>query len=413
MSRRFGFYADRVVTCDPSRTDASNPTGAITNAALVVDDGMVAYVGPRASAPEGTKYSDLGPELVTPGLVDAHTHAAWVGSRHAEYGIRMAGGDYRAIAAAGGGILSSHRAIAGTTLDGLVHTLTARLERMASLGVTSVEVKSGYGLTPELELLQLRAIDRVRREPKVPHVVPTFLALHAIPEAARADRDAYVRGQVDLVETVAREGLARFVDAYVDANAFTVDEARRLGLAARAHGLGVRLHVGQFADVGGVALAAELGARSADHLEHLGPADATTLAAAGVHTVLLPTASFTLGQAPPDVAALRRAGARFVVASDANPGTAPTESLPLAMALAVRSYGLTPAETLIAATRNAARSLELTDDTAPAAGMLREGGRADFVVWDLPHEDALVQPWGTSRTERVFRDGRVIYKARA
>jgi imidazolonepropionase len=387
-----GFAAKRVATCDPER-------GTFDDGAVVLEHDRILYVGPRAGAPAAAPLVDLGDRLITPGLVDAHTHACWVGSRHAEYAVRMAGGDYRDIASAGGGILSTHRAVAAATEEALTDALVARLRRMASLGVTTVEVKSGYGLEPVHERKQLRAIARAAGQTGVPSVVPTFLALHALPPSA--DRDAYVaRVARELVPEVAREGLARFVDAYVDANAFTVDEAREVGDAARACGLGVRLHVGQFADVGGAELAARLGAASVDHVEHVSPAGIEALARARTCAVLLPVASFTLAQPPPPVRALRDAGVRLVVASDANPGTAPTESLPLAMALAVRAYGLTPEEALLGATRHAAASLGLVD-----RGVLREGARADVVAWDLPHEDALVQPWGVAKTHTVVLGG--------
>jgi imidazolonepropionase len=387
-----GVAAKRVVTCDAA-------VGVVEDGAVVYEDGRVVYVGPRAGAPAGVELVDAGDRVVTPGLIDAHTHACWVGSRHAEYAVRMAGGDYRDIAKAGGGILSTHRAIAAATEDALAEALVARLGRMASLGVTTVEVKSGYGLEPALERTQLRAIARAAKAAGAPAVVPTFLGLHALPPGA--DRAAYVaRVARELVPEVAREGLARFVDAYVDANAFTVDEARAVGQAARAAGLGVRLHVGQFADVGGAELAAELGAASVDHVEHVSPAGIAALARASVSAVLLPVASFTLGQAPPPVAAFRDAGVRLVVASDANPGTAPTESLPLALALAVRSYGLSPDEALFAATVDAAASLGLDD-----RGVLRAGARADIVVWDLPHEHAIVQPWGVAKARSVIVAG--------
>ncbi len=321
----------------------------------------------------------------------------------------MAGGDYRAIAAAGGGIASSHRAVAAATEDELADMLGARLGRMAQLGVTSVEVKSGYGLEPEHEMKQLAAIARAGRRSDLPFVVPTYLALHALPEWARTRRAEYVdRVVTSMVPEVARMHLAKFVDAYVDENAFTTAEARGVGEAARAHGLGVRLHIGQFADIGGAQLCAELGARSADHLEHLDDDGAASLAAAGTHAVLLPVASFTLAQPPPPIAKLRAHGVPLVVASDANPGTAPTESLPLAMAFAVRLYGLTPDDAILGATRNAASSLDLVD-----RGVLRVGARADFVVWDLPHEHAIIQPWGASRTREVTRDGVVIYRVAA
>ncbi|HEX8794282.1 MAG TPA: imidazolonepropionase [Polyangiaceae bacterium] len=393
MSAR-GFAALRVVTCD-----GAQGLGVIEDGAVVFDGARITYVGPRTGAPAGVPLEDVGDRVVTPGLVDAHTHACWAGSRHAEYAVRMAGGDYRDIQRAGGGILSTQHAVAAASEQELTSALVARLGRMRSLGVTTVEVKSGYGLTAEHERKQLAAIARAAQAPGVPAVVPTLLALHALPPGV--DRAAYVDGVArELVPEVAREGLARFVDAYVDANAFTADEARRVGEAARAHGLGVRLHVGQFADVGGAELAASLAAASVDHLEHVSPAGIEALARAGVHAVLLPVASFTLKQEPPPIAALRAAGIPLVVASDANPGTAPTESLPLAIAGGVRAYGLTPDEAIAGATRAAAQSLGLDD-----RGVLRAGARADLVVWDLPHEHAIVQPWGVPKTHAVVIAG--------
>lgn len=402
-----GIAARRLVTCDPARATEAEPLGVLEDAAILFDERSVSFVGPRSEV-SGARLLDVGDCLVTPGLVDAHTHAAWVGSRHDEYVLRMAGADYRTIAEAGGGIVASQRAVAAATEDEILETTARRLGRMARMGVTTCEVKSGYGLEPEEELKQLRAIGRAAAREDLPFVVPTFLALHAIPLSARAARDHYVLRATSLVADVAEAGLAVFVDAYVDQNAFTTEEARLVGERARAVGLGLRMHVGQFADVGGAELAAELGARSCDHLEHVGPRGIDAMAAAGTAAVLLPTASFTLGQTPPPVEALRDAGVSLVVATDANPGTAPTESLPLAMALAVRLYGLTPAEALLGATRAAAASLGLFGGTARPRGVLAAGARADVVVWDLPHEHALVQPWGVPMARTVIRDGRVI-----
>lgn len=395
------WFAPRLVTCDPARATAADPLGTIDDGAVIVEAGRVVWVGPRAEAPPADDAFVETSGLLTPGLVDAHTHAAWVGSRHAEYALRMAGGDYRAIAAAGGGIASSARAVAAASEDAIAEVLAGRLARMARLGVTCVEVKSGYGLEPDQERKQLRAIARAAKRGDLPAVVPTFLALHALPPGA--DRTAYVAEATRLVSEIARDGLARFVDAYVDANAFTVDEARGLAAEAKRTGLGVRMHVGQFADVGGAELCAEVGALSADHLEHVGARGIEALAGANVSAGLLPTASFTLGQSPPPVAALRAAGVPIVVASDANPGTAPTESLPLAMALAVRLYGLSPAEAILGATRVAAESLGERD-----RGRIAVGSRADLVLWHLPHEIGLIQPWGTGQAKHVVRDGAVI-----
>lgn len=406
-----GIRSRRLVTCDPARATATDPLGVVEDGAVVFDAGRVLFAGPAVDAPGEVVLEDCGDRVITPGLVDAHTHAAWAGSRHDEYALRMSGATYTAIAQSGGGIQSTQRAVAATSESDLARELGARLARMATLGVTTVEVKSGYGLVPEEEKKQLRAIAEARSFEGLPHVVPTLLALHALPDSAKANRDHYVlRMATELVPEAHANGWAEFVDAYVDAHAFRVDEARLLGETAVRLGLGVRLHVGQFEDVGGAELAAELGAHSADHLEHVSEAGIGALARAGVAAVLLPIASFTLGQRPPPIGALRDAGVRLVVASDANPGTAPSESLPFAMALAVRLYGLSPAEAILGATRHAAASLT-RDPDAPPRGFLRAGAHADLVVWDLPHETAMIQPWGTSKAREVIRGGRVIASA--
>jgi imidazolonepropionase len=403
-----GIAAKRIVTCDAARATPDNPLGAVEDAAILYDEHSISWIGPRSAAKDA-EIVDYGDRVVTPGLVDAHTHAAWVGSRHTEYALRMVGADYRAIAVSGGGILSTHRAVIKATEDALYAELAARLSRMAELGVTTVEVKSGYGLTPDGERKQLRAIARARSDARLPNVVATYLALHALPESAARQRDHYVlRAGTAMIQEVAQQKLADFVDAYVDQNAFTVDEARLVCEGAKRAGLGVRLHVGQFADIGGAHLAAEVGAASVDHLEHVDIAGIDALARAGVSATLLPIASFTLRQAAPPVGDLRAAGIPLVVASDANPGTAPSESLPLAMALSLPLYGLTPNEAILGATRHAAAALGLGHGVSRPCGMLAPGARADFVVWDLPHEHAILQPWGLPKTHAVLRGGRAI-----
>jgi imidazolonepropionase len=397
----------RLVTCDSDRATVADPLGVIEDAALIIDGGALHAVGPRAeilACHPGARVVAAG-GVVTPGLVDAHTHAPWMGSRDGEYALRMAGAGYEAVAAAGGGIVASMRAVRAASTEEIAATLRERLRRMASLGVTTVEAKSGYGLDEASERRQLEAVSEAGRALDLPRVVPTYLALHALPPEAGGDRPAYARRvEAEWLPAVAADGLCRFIDAYVDRNAFSIAEARPVLERARALGLGVRLHVGQFADVGGAELAAALGAASADHLEHVGPRGVEAMAQAGVRAVLLPIASFTLKQEPPPIAALRAAGVRLVVASDANPGTAPSESLPLALALAVRSYGLTVAEAILGATREAAASLGLGE----VCGAVRAGLRADLAIWDLPHENAIVQPWGVSRVRCALRDGRAV-----
>jgi imidazolonepropionase len=394
----------RLVTCDPARATAADPLGVLEDAAILVDGALVAEVGPRealAGRYPGAR-GVTAPGVVTPGLVDAHTHAPWVGSRDGEYALRMEGAGYEAIAAAGGGIVASMRAVRAASGEAIARALAGRLRRMASLGVTTVEAKSGYGLDEASERKQLEAVAEVGRDASLPRVVPTYLALHALPPEAGGDRAAYARRVEEAwLPAIASAGLCRFVDAYVDRSAFSVADARGVLRAARELGLGVRVHAGQFADVGAAELAAEVGAASADHLEQVGPAGIEAMARGGVRAVLLPAASFTLKQEPPPVAALREAGVALVVASDANPGTAPSESLPLALALAVRSYGLRVADALLGATREAAASRGRDGVT----GAVRPGLAADLALWDLPHENAVVQPWGVARTACVLRDG--------
>jgi imidazolonepropionase len=406
--KRFVVLADRVATVDPARSTEDNPLGSIEDAGVLVEDGVIRFVGARgdvlARAGDAPIMADGVGGVLTPGLCDAHTHAAFAGSRHAEYAARLGGASYEDIARAGGGILSTRAAVRAATADDLAKTLAQRLDRMARLGVTTVEIKSGYGLDEENEAKQLEVIAAQSRRDDLPRVVATYLALHAIPKEEASRRTAYVDEAVGRVTAFAARGLMRYVDAYVDANAFTAAEAERLGNAARNAGLGIRLHVGQFADVGGAALAARLGAATADHLENVSPADIEALARAGTRAVLLPVASFTLAQAPPPVHQLRSAGVPLVVASDANPGTAPTESLPLALAFAVRLYGLRPDEAISGSTREAAQSLGL----GHRVGILKEGFDADLVLWDLPHEQAIVQPWGTPKTRLVLRQGRQL-----
>ncbi len=264
----------RVVTCDPSRATPADPLGVVVDGAVLLDGPLVADVGPRAAllARHPDARVIAAPGVVTPGLVDAHTHAPWMGSRDGEYAQRMAGAGYEAIAAAGGGIVASMRAVRAASRDAIVAALAARLGRLADLGVTTVEAKSGYGLDEASERKQLEAVAEAGRAAGAPRVVPTYLALHALPPEAGGDRAAYAALVTRaFLPGIAAAGLAAFVDAYVDRDAFSVAQARPLLERARALGLGVRLHAGQFADVGGAELGAELGAASVDHLEHVGP----------------------------------------------------------------------------------------------------------------------------------------------
>lgn len=381
----------RVVTCDAQNT-VYEPGAVAWNGERIV------YVGPAEEAPTDNHVLHH-PGVVTPGLIDAHTHTPWAGTRHHEYVMRVQGASYQELQAAGGGILSTHHAVARVSEAELLAQTIARLRAMRLQGVTTVECKSGYGLLPDLEHKQLLALEAAARTTGLPAVVPTFLGLHAVPKGA--DRKQYVDTVIQVtLPRVAK--LARFVDAYVDEHAFTVEEARRFGAAAKKLGLGVRMHVGQFSDIGAAELAAELGALSCDHLEHLGEAGIRAMASMDVAAVILPTARWVLAQKErPPIEKLRAAGVRLVVASDANPGTAPTQSLPLAMAIALRNDGLTPEEIWQGVTCHAARALGIFERT----GSLEVGKRADIVAWNFAHENALLQPWGTSQAAAVWVAG--------
>jgi imidazolonepropionase len=367
---------------DPQGPDAD--ACPIDDAALVWRGDRIVWVGPAhdlppalASAPDLLRH-DAGGALVIPGLIDAHTHLAFAGWRADEFALRCQGATYQAIAAAGGGILSTARATRAASEADLIAVARARLDAMHRLGVTTVEAKSGYGLTVEDEVKTLRAYRALSDHPVT--VVPTLLAAHALPPEWRHDRDGWLDLITrELIPAVAAEGLATFVDAFVEQGAFTCDEARRVFDAARAHGLTPRLHADQLSDTGGGALAASVHAASADHLEYVSDASLCAMAAAGVIAITLPIATLYLRQPPLDARRCFAAGVAVAVATDFNPGSAPCYHLPWAMTLACVLNYMTPAQALQGATYVAARSLRLRDRGALAPGL-----RPDFALIDAP-----------------------------
>ncbi len=359
--------------------------GAIEDGALAVRGGRIAWVGRRADVPADAaprEHRDGGGRWATPALADCHTHLVFAGDRAAEFEARLRGASYEEIARAGGGILSTVRATRAATEDELVAQARPRLEALANEGVTTVEIKSGYGLDTEAELRMLRAARRVGAAAGV-RVRTTCLALHALPPEYRKDRDAYVRLACDdLLPRVAAEGLADTVDVFCERIAFTREECARVLRCARELGFGVRVHADQLSDGGGAALAAEHGARSAEHLEYTSEEGVAALARAGTVAVLLPGAYVLLRekQAPP-VEALRRHGVAVAIATDCNPGTSPVTSLLAMLPLAAAAFRLTPAECLAGVTRHAARALGLEREL----GTLEVGKVAEFVLWDVDH----------------------------
>lgn len=397
----------RVHTCaGPEDAAPLERLGVIEDGAVGIEDGRIVLVGRAADADASSAKQTIDARggALLPGLVDAHTHIVFAGSRVDEFARRMAGEDYRRIAAEGGGIAATVRWTREADDDTLFELAAGRARAMRAQGVTTVEVKSGYGLTARDELRSLRAARRLEREGVV-RVTTTFLGAHAVPPERRDDRGRYVDEVVlEMLPQVVSEGLADAVDVYIDDGAFTLAEGRRILEAARDVGLKVKAHAGQFEDLGGPEMLAELGALSADHLEAVSDAGVRAMADAGVVALLLPGAWRTLRQQPPDVPRLRAAGVRLAVATDCNPGTSPTTDLPLCASLAVRDAGLTLEEAVLGITVEAARAAGVD-----GAGRIEEGARADLALYAFEDARALAYAIGGARARAVVLGGRVVH----
>jgi imidazolonepropionase len=400
-----------------SRARCGSDQGAlcvVQDAAVACLDGRFVFVGTERDYHEtvrlrpGGRIVDARGGTALPGFVDAHTHLPFAGWREQEFAERLAGASYSEIAARGGGILSTVAHTRAIGEDALVRAVRERLDAMLRLGTTTVEAKSGYGLSLAAERKQLAALARAGREHPV-EVVPTFLGAHTIPQESRGAREDYVRLLVErILPEIAAAGLAEYADAFVDAQAFSVAEARRILTAARDHGLGVRLHADQLADDGAAQLAAELGAVSADHLEHASERGIEALARSGTCGVLLPAATFFLmSEARPPGRKLIEAGVPVAVATDFNPGSCPTESMGAVLWFAVLSARLSVDEAITAATLNAAHTLGRAD----RIGSLEPGKRADLVVHGVPNRYHLIYRFGVPRVATVVAGGRVVYEA--
>ncbi|WP_029010063.1 imidazolonepropionase [Azospirillum halopraeferens] len=383
------------------------PYGAVEGAALATQGGRIAAVMPMADLPAppaalATTVTDAGGRWITPGLIDCHTHLVHAGDRAGEFEQRLLGATYEEIARAGGGIRSTVAATRAADEETLIAQADRRLAALCAEGVTVVEVKSGYGLDPETERRMLRAARALERRRPVT-VRTTFLGAHALPAEYEGRPDAYIDAVcTQMLPAIAAEGLADAVDAFCEGIGFTVAQTERVFLAARRHGLPVKLHAEQLSDLGGAALAARYGALSADHLEHLSPEGAAAMAAAGTVAVLLPGAYYTLRDTtPPPVATLRRLGVPMAVATDCNPGTSPIASLLTVLNMACILFRLTPEEALAGATRHAARALGMAD----SHGTLEAGKAADFVLWDIGRPAELVCRIGPNPCAGVVRAG--------
>jgi len=373
--------------------------GVIADAAVAIEGERIAWAGPASELSDDhrdTESLDCESRAVIPGFVDAHTHLVFAGDRSDEFARRLRGESYEDILAAGGGIHSTVSATRAASDDDLVLSAVTRLERMARMGTTTVEVKSGYGLTTADEVRLLEAASEAGRRSPV-DVVPTFLGAH-VPDRG-VDPSDYVDLVVDEM-LPACAPLAKWCDVFCDRGAFTVDDARRILEAGRAHRLAPRIHAEQLAHTGGAALAAEVGAGSADHLDHATLADAAAMRDAGVVATLLPAASFSMRSPQAPGRMLWDAGVTIAIATDCNPGTSNVESMPLVIALACLEMGLTAEEAVWAATLGGARSLGLDDRGAVVAGAL-----ADLLILDAPSHLHIPYRPGTPLVWKALKRG--------
>ena len=375
--------------------------GLIDDGVVTAEDGRIVYAGPADGAPaKPATITDCGGRLITPGLIDCHTHLVHSGNRANEWAMRLEGASYEDIARAGGGIVSTMRATRAASEAELVDTALPRLDALIAEGVTTIEIKSGYGLDTENELKMLRAARALGERRRV-RVAPTFLGAHALPPEYRGDSDGYI----DLVvaEMIpAAAPLATAVDAFCEGIGFSPAQCTRVIEAAQAHGLAVKLHAEQLSALSGSALAARHGALSADHLEYATDDDVAAMTAAGTVAVLLPGAYYFMRETKlPPIAAMRRHGVKIALATDNNPGTSPTTSLLLMLNMGATLFGLTVVEALRGVTVNAAAALGLGAEI----GTLEAGTACDLAIWDVTDPAELVYRIGFNPLHQRIKDG--------
>ncbi len=393
----------RIMTCDGPPDE---PLGIVEDGAVVIGEGKVLWVGPRAELDScGHTISGLecvsgDGQLVTPGLVDCHAHPIFAGDRAGEFAMRAAGDSYQSIAQRGGGIAATVEPTRSAPFSELVETTLQRMDRAFAAGTTSCEAKSGYALTIDGELRLLEVACAVDAMGPV-ELHPTLLGAHVVPSEREHDRAGYVSDVADvMVSRAAQRDLATAVDVYCDRGAFTLEETTHILRAAKSAGLHLRAHVGQFADLGGAERVAELGGLSVDHLEEVSDAGIAALADAGLVAVMLPAACVQLRQEPPRVEALREAGVAMAIATDMNPGSSCCELLPIAMWLATTHYGMTIEEAWLGVTRIAARAAGIA-----GVGRLRAGLQADLVLWECVHPAAVPYECGRNLTIAAIKRG--------
>jgi imidazolonepropionase len=379
--------------------------------ALLVEDGIIKAVGDmrqvrrQLAAGSSCEEIDCAGRCLVPGLVDPHTHLCFATPREKEFGLRLAGTPYLEIMLQGGGILSSVSAVASMDEERLFEVTAERLATTLSLGTTSIEIKSGYGLATELELKMLRVIGRLQRECPS-DVVATFLGAHAIPPQYKDRADAFIDLLIDeMLPAVDEQNIAAFCDVFCEEGVFSINQSRRLLQAAAARGFGLKIHADEVHDLGGAALAAELRARSADHLLAASRTNLRKMAAAGCVAVLLPATAFSLKKKMAPARQMIEDGLAIALATDCNPGSSYCESMQFAVALGVVQMGLSPAEALVAATLNAAYAINLAD----RVGSLEPGKQADFLILDGESPAIFAYHHGVSVVREVYKHGRRVY----
>lgn len=383
---------------------ASAPYGAIEDGLIAARDGRIVHVGPRATAPtfSAAETIDCEGRWITPGLIDCHTHLVYGGDRAHEFELRLKGASYEEIARAGGGIVSSVKATRAASEDELFASADKRLAALIAEGVTTVEIKSGYGLDTESEVKVLAVARRLGRERPV-RVVTTFLGAHAVPPEFKGRQSEYV-DQVcgPMLDAIAAENLADAVDVFCEGIAFSPEETARVFAAAKTKGLSIKIHAEQLSNLGGAALAAGMGALSADHLEHLDEAGVVAMAKTGTVAVILPGAFYFLRETvKPPIELLRKHGVPIALATDANPGTSPLTSPLLTMNMGCTLFRLTPEEALAGMTRNAARALGLQAET----GTLETGKACDLAIWEIERPAELAYRIGFNPLHTRIRNG--------
>ena len=395
----------------PKRGKEKNNAGIVTNGAIAIKNGKIRYIGKSDEIMNGVtsnSYVDAYGGIVTPGFVDPHTHPVFVHTREKEFAMRLAGATYVEISKAGGGINSTIETTKNADFELLLKLAKQRIRRMISMGTTTLEAKSGYGLDTESELNQLSVIGALQFSLPI-DIVPTFMGAHEYPMEYKNDHAAYIKILTEeMIPAVVEQGIAKYCDIFTEAHVFNIEESRHVLLFAKAYGLKLKMHADEIEPMGGAELAAELRCTSADHLGAASEKGLIAMRNANVAAVLLPATLFSLG-------AKSYAKGRFMIdsglivalATDYNPGSCNCDSMPMVMTLACLKMGFTPIEALAASTINAAYSIGMADHK----GSLEVGKDADLIIWDIPSLDFIPYHFGSSHIFKVFAKGELVHRA--